>query len=183
MNILNFVLIHKLQPADAIELALPEIGFPKHYAVYLGMNNGSPKFIANTTDGVNIVSNKKMQEFVNKYEVTAVEQFEGSPLMRKDAIKRALSRINEKAYNLIFNNCEHFKNWVLHGFPHSTQVRNIGIAAIAGGFGFVFLGDAVEKKGFVKAGIYFLLVIAILWIAARLLYRSEQQENSNLPNF
>ncbi|MGK7873204.1 MAG: lecithin retinol acyltransferase family protein [Xenococcaceae cyanobacterium] len=39
-------------------------------------------------------------------------------------IHRAESRLGERKYNLLFNNCEHFANWCKTGICDSKQVRN-----------------------------------------------------------
>lgn len=39
-------------------------------------------------------------------------------------IQRAESRLGEKNYNLLFNNCEHFANWCKTGVSYSQQIRN-----------------------------------------------------------
>ncbi|MCA1991893.1 MAG: lecithin retinol acyltransferase family protein [Coleofasciculus sp. S288] len=40
------------------------------------------------------------------------------------AVQRAESRLGERKYNLLFNNCEHFANWCKTGISDSQQVRN-----------------------------------------------------------
>ncbi|AOY80071.1 lecithin retinol acyltransferase family protein [Moorena producens JHB] len=39
-------------------------------------------------------------------------------------IRRAKSRLGERQYNLIFNNCEHFANWCKTGKSESQQVKD-----------------------------------------------------------
>jgi hypothetical protein len=39
-------------------------------------------------------------------------------------IQRAKSRLGERKYNLLFNNCEHFATWCKTGFSDSQQVRD-----------------------------------------------------------
>jgi hypothetical protein len=45
-------------------------------------------------------------------------------------VKRAQSRLGERNYNLLFNNCEHFATWCKTGVSESRQVKNF-IPAIA----------------------------------------------------
>ena len=40
-------------------------------------------------------------------------------------IERALSKIGEGNYNLLYNNCEHFANFCVFGKKESKQVDNI----------------------------------------------------------
>lgn len=41
-----------------------------------------------------------------------------------EAVRRAYSRIGEKSYDLLTNNCEHFVNWCIEGICTSRQVDN-----------------------------------------------------------
>lgn len=49
------------------------------------------------------------------------------------AVERALSRLGEDQYHLLFRNCEHFATWAVTGRSRSPQVRNgvIGAALFA----------------------------------------------------
>jgi hypothetical protein len=40
-----------------------------------------------------------------------------------EIIRRARSRLGEKKYRLLTNNCEHFCEWALHGVARSFQVE------------------------------------------------------------
>ena len=40
-------------------------------------------------------------------------------------LRRAMSRIGEQNYNLLFNNCEHFANWCKTGRHRSDQVQSV----------------------------------------------------------
>ncbi len=40
-------------------------------------------------------------------------------------IRRAISRLGEQKYNLLFNNCEHFTTWCKTGVSESRQVRDL----------------------------------------------------------
>ena len=39
--------------------------------------------------------------------------------------RRAMSRLGEQEYNLLFNNCEHFATWCKTGVSESKQVRDL----------------------------------------------------------
>ena len=174
MTINEFIKQNNLQPADAIELAMPSTGIIKHYAIYLGIENNLPRFIANITDGIQIVEKALLGEFIKKYEVTAIERFEGSIGQRKAAIKKAVSRIGEKAYNLVFNNCEHFKNWVLHGHSSSKQVTAIGTGILFSGAALSIIGAATNDKKLQKAGLIILgILITIILLA--IMYATKNQ--------
>merc|ERR1711964_678232 len=46
----------------------------------------------------------------------------------ESALQRARSRLDEKAYNIVFNNCEHFATWCADGRHSSEQVSKAGSA-------------------------------------------------------
>ncbi len=48
---------------------------------------------------------------------------------RAESVRRAASRIDERAYNLLTNNCEHFVNWCTAGVAISKQVI-VGLLAL-----------------------------------------------------
>ena len=66
-----------------------------------------------------------------------------SIVIHKDAssngltLRRAMSRLGEQRYNLLFNNCEHFANWCKTGRHRSNQMedwlKNSSLCAIAVG--------------------------------------------------
>ncbi len=177
MSINQFIKVNNLQPADAVELANPAVGFPRHYAVYLGIEKGTPYFIANITTGVQVISKEKLEEFTSKYEVVGVERFEGNIKQRNMAIKNAIARIGEKAYNLVFNNCEHFKNWVLYGTSSSKQVELIGSSMLIGGGTLYLIGMAADSKGFKKAGTYILLILLAIILLAIIFYYANKKDD------
>jgi hypothetical protein len=92
-----------------------------------------------------------------------------------------MSRVDERAYNLIFNNCEHFKNWVLHGKGISQQAITIGAGIGLAGVRAYILGIATESTGLKKTGAVILITLAIIIIVAfailMLQYKQDQEEN------
>ena len=61
------------------------------------------------------------------------ESFNGFKIYSaEETIKRARSKLHEKEYNLLFNNCEHFATWCKTGLAKSYQIGDIignGMAA------------------------------------------------------
>jgi len=170
MSIEKLILLHGLRPADAVELVCPANGFPKHYAVYLGLIKGYPSFIANIQEGVKIIRGSELLSFVERYGITKVERHWGTDSRRAAIIRRAMSRIGEKEYHIIFNNCEHFKNWVLYGESKSHQVKKIAEGLFVTGAALSLIGLATKKKGLQKAGLIVmaspLIIVAIAFIIA-----------------
>ncbi len=66
-------------------------------------------------------------------------------------IKRAESRIGERDYNLVFNNCEHFAIWCKTGRHRSEQVDRAVGATVVGG---VLLGGVAAPAIVAAAGVY-----------------------------
>lgn len=124
-----------------------------------------------------VINNRALNDFAQKYEVVAIERFEGDIRARNKVIKKALSRLGEKAYNIIFNNCEHFKNWVLYGISSSKQVENVTTAMVVGGTAFTLIGFISNKKGLLKAGLYILLILIICIVVAGYFYERVQNDS------
>jgi hypothetical protein len=179
MSIYQFISNNKLQPADAVELVCKNAGFPKHYAVYIGLQGGQPAFIANIIDGVRIIKDGEMLNYMARYQVSNIERFPGPMEHRKSVIRRAVSRIGEKAYSIVFNNCEHFKNWVLYNDSTSKQVVKIGLGTIAAGLSLHLIGGAAKNKGLQKAGLILLLILIIFVVLAFLLYKPIVNNGTN----
>jgi hypothetical protein len=169
--------MNKLRPGDAVELICPVVGFPKHYTVFMGTRKGSPEFIANMTEGVRLVRDQELQNFLVKYEVTKIERFEGNDFDRKSVVRKALSRLGEKAYSFVFNNCEHFKNWVLYGEPKSHQVAKISTFVALTGVGFLVAGLISDKKSLQKVGSIILITLFIILIIAWVLLYQKKEVN------
>lgn len=55
---------------------------------------------------------------------------EGFCFVPEIVVERAESRLGEKKYNLLFNNCEHFATWCKIGISDSKQIRDF-VPAIA----------------------------------------------------
>lgn len=44
-----------------------------------------------------------------------------------ETVRRAESRLGERSYNVLTNNCEHFARWAVSGEARSTQVNTVGV--------------------------------------------------------
>jgi hypothetical protein len=79
---------------------------------------------------------------------------------RDEIIARAMSRLGEGGYHLIFNNCQHFARWCATGNHHSEQVTSVaattgtvGIPVVAASAGFGMIGSAGLVAGLSGPGI------------------------------
>lgn len=166
MTITQFIIVNNLQQADAIVLRKKFLGMVDHFAIFLGYRGNHPVFVANYRDGVKEVSSDEMRQLLQTLEPTTIDRFPGPEHERKFAVGRAISRIGERAYNYIANNCEHFKNWVHHGENRSKQVNTAGNIALGIGAGTAIAAIATKnpKAGAIAVGL--LLLGAILKEAA-----------------
>ena len=64
-----------------------------------------------------------LEDFSQGQPVSVVTHTECSP--QGVTLRRAMSRIGEQNYNLLFNNCEHFATWCKTGRHHSAQVNSV----------------------------------------------------------
>jgi hypothetical protein len=63
-----------------------------------------------------------------------------SPFEADEIVARAMSRLGERRYSLLVNNCEHFVSWCRLGVPRSLQVEE-GVEAFTG-----FLKKIIRPK-------------------------------------
>ena len=162
MSINEFIKTNNLKPTDALVLRKRFFGMVDHYVLFMGYRANRPMFVANYKDGVKEVSASEINKYLQVLEPQSIERFNGNENERMVAIKRALSRIGEKAYNYFGNNCEHFKNWVHYGKNYSSQVNVAGKSAMIAGAGIGIVGIAKKHPKTTLLGIGLLLVGAVL---------------------
>ena len=81
------------------------------------------------------------QEFSRDQPLSVVTYPEGSCSPRGVTLRRAMGRIGEQRYNLLFNNCEHFAHWCKTGRHRSAQLEewlqtgSKGAGAVLGALG------------------------------------------------
>lgn len=146
MTLHQFITYYNIKPADAVVMRKKLFGMVDHYVIYLGVSEQKHVFVANYTKGVKIIPDQELNEFLQILEPTKIDRFPGPDSHRNAAVNRAISRIGEKAYSYVTNNCEHFKNWVHRGEHKSAQVDTAvegiaigaGIAVLAGLLGSLF---------------------------------------------
>ena len=110
--------------------------FYKHYGVYAGdgqvihYTSGSGDFGSDAC-----VRETSLEQFAEGKECSVL-QFKESrgrtkPFSSSETLRRARSRLGEKSYNLVFNNCEHFVLWCKLGKNKSVQVEKAFVTAAA----------------------------------------------------
>ena len=108
-------------PEPGAHLVTPWLGFA-HHGIYAG-------------DGRVVHYGALMYDIIRKpVEEVSLEAFaEGRPVFliqhtevcfeAAEIVRRARSRLGEKRYRLLTNNCEHFVEWCLHDLPRSFQAE------------------------------------------------------------
>lgn len=168
-----FVKQNNLNPADAILVKKMPLKLLKHYILYLGFYKEHHIFMANTLSGIKLYSYSELMKDLQTFIPEKIERFIGTLEERREAITRALMRKDENSYNLILNNCEHFKNWVQRGEHKSIQVENIGKATVAVGATVAIGSLAMKSKGGAIAGLGLMLLGGLAWALS--------DDESNIP--
>lgn len=147
MNINQFIAINNIRPADAIIMRKKFFDMVDHYVIYVGVFGNRHRFVANYTKGIKDISPQELTKFLEYLDPTKVDRFPGQERGRSQAVQRAISRVGENAYNVLTNNCEHFKNWVHYGKSHSKQAENFtnGLSVVAG-IGFIAMAFGLISK-------------------------------------
>jgi len=93
-------------------------GLFMHHGIDLG--DGS---VAHYLEGREILRSSR-EDFSRGQPISAVAYPEGSCSPTGVTLRRAMGRLGEQNYNLLFNNCEHFAHWCKTGRHRSSQVED-----------------------------------------------------------
>ena len=105
--------------AAADHLQVPrQHGLFNHHGIDLG--DGT---VAHYLEGRAILRSS-LEEFSRGQPLSVVAYPEGSCSAPGVTLRRALGRLGEQNYNLLFNNCEHFAHWCKTGRHRSAQVED-----------------------------------------------------------
>ncbi len=102
--------------------AADHLEVPRQHGLFLhhGIDLGDGT-IAHYLEGREILRSS-IEDFSNGQSLKVINHDQASP--KAITISRAISRIGEKRYNLLFNNCEHFANWCKTGRHRSSQMED-----------------------------------------------------------
>ncbi len=104
--------------AAADHLQVPrQHGLFNHHGIDLG--DGT---VAHYLEGREILRSST-DEFSQGQPLSVIEHADASPV--RVTLQRAMSRIGEQNYNLLFNNCEHFATWCKTGRHRSGQIDSV----------------------------------------------------------
>jgi len=128
-------LIKSFKAGDIIEI---DRILYKHYGIY----DGDGKIIHYTADngdfGINVtIRETSLEQFAKDGNCKVVKCIKNCSKIiifsPEETVSRARSRLGEKKYNLLFNNCEHFAIWCKYGENKSIQVEKaFGTVALLG---------------------------------------------------
>ena len=68
-----------------------------------------------TNPNVAVVKKEKFKDVYKKGDKVYVEERCDGALSRAEIVMRALSKVGEKGYNVLWQNCEHFARWCCYG--------------------------------------------------------------------
>jgi len=97
---------------------------PRQHGLFLhhGIDLGDGT-VAHYLEGREILRNS-VEEFSRGQPVSTVSYPEGDCSPVGLTLRRAMGRLGEQRYNLLFNNCEHFAHWCKTGRHRSNQVED-----------------------------------------------------------
>lgn len=81
------------------------------------------------------------------------------PLPADEIIARALSRVGDARYDVLFNNCEHFARWCVLGEHRSQQVESLALQGMAWGIAARAGAGWLLRRGAGRAAARFLPVV------------------------
>jgi len=99
----------------------------KHYGVYIGDNkvvHFAPYEGPDISFENGIIHETTLDSFLRGRDLQLA--LDAKPAYsEREIVQRARSRLGEKGYNIVTNNCEHFARWCVTGKSVSTQVENV----------------------------------------------------------
>ena len=114
--------------AAADHLQVPrQHGLFHHHGIDLG--DGT---VAHYLEGREILRSP-LEGFSRGQPISVVLYGAGSCSPAGTTLRRAMGRLGEQNYNLLFNNCEHFAHWCKTGRHRSAQVEGLLQSAVLGG--------------------------------------------------
>lgn len=103
-------------------LVSPRVGYT-HHGLYVG-NNEVIHYEGKIGEGNGHIAQTSLQAFCDGQSCT-VRDYPIRVYGRKESVSRALGRLGEQDYNVIFNNCEQFVAWCIMGLGYSEQINTV----------------------------------------------------------
>jgi Lecithin retinol acyltransferase len=115
------------EPALGAHLETSRVGY-RHHGVYIG--NGRVVHYAGLGHRwqAGPIEEVPLSSFAVGHAIRVISH-PGCTYSPQEVVERARSRVGERNYRLLTNNCEHFSNWCVSGLSRSTQTeRSLGLA-------------------------------------------------------
>lgn len=116
--------------------------------------NYSSAFYSTTNPSMAVIKKEKCNAFDKEWDKVYVEKHCSLPI--SEIVERANSRVGEKGYNLLSNNCEHFARWCCDGEWKSKQA------------------DALITRLFMTVSVFISSILFIIFV--RTFRREERRE-------
>lgn len=132
--------LRQLQKGDILFV---DKGLYKHYGIYAGNNTVVHYSDKGSNFGLDIkVQEASLDDFAGgvQIQVCHLDPKKYNLYSADETVERAYSRLGEKKYNLVFNNCEHFAVWCKTGISDSEQVTKAIATAAVISVGIIVLG-------------------------------------------
>ena len=132
--------LRQLQKGDILFV---DKGLYKHYGIYAGNNTVVHYQNKGSNFGFDIkVQEASLGDFAGGVEIQVchLDPKKYNLYSADETVARAYSRLGEKKYNLVFNNCEHFAVWCKTGISDSEQVTKAIATAAVISVGIIVLG-------------------------------------------
>lgn len=114
-----------LRPGD--HLVSARVGY-QHHGIYIGHQQVIHYQGLFGGHDANLVMQSSLREF-SQGNAIRVQAHPARRFSGKKSVERAHSRLGEREYNLLLNNCEHFVMWCIEGESASPQVRQAVVSA------------------------------------------------------
>jgi hypothetical protein len=115
------------EPALGAHLETSRVGY-RHHGVYIG--NGKVVHYAGLGHRwqAGPIEEVPLSSFAVGHAIRVISH-PGCTYSPQEVVERARSRVGERNYRLLTNNCEHFSNWCVSGLSRSAQTeRSLGLA-------------------------------------------------------
>lgn len=116
------ILLETVVVAPGTELVVNRIGY-RHHGIYLG-DGLVIHYAGRIRHSHGLIETISLRAFVGRRHVR-VGRRPTQPLQGEEIVRRARSRLGERRYDILRNNCEHFSSWCYTAEGRSGQVDPI----------------------------------------------------------
>jgi cell wall-associated NlpC family hydrolase len=110
------------EPAPGTQLFVCRAGY-RHHGIYVG-NGRIIQYAGRISYARGLVEEVSVTEFASGRAIR-MGRLPIGPFDGEEIVRRARSRLGERRYELLRNNCEHFCNWCQLGESRSSQVERL----------------------------------------------------------